>query len=83
MNKLFFLYSKVIHKFDDLIIKKVKWLSKVRRSKIKNKDFTIISNNCWGGYVYRYYGLEYNSPTIGGYFFSEDYIKFLKNLIII
>lgn len=48
MNKLFFLYSKVIHKLDDLIIKKVKWLSKVRRSKIKNKDFTIISNNCWG-----------------------------------
>lgn len=80
MNKLIFLYSKVIHKLDDLIIKKVKWLSKVRRNKIKNKNFTIISNNCWGGYVYRYYGLEYNSPTIGGYFFSEDYIKFLKKL---
>lgn len=42
--------------------------------------FTIISNNCWGGHVYRFFGLEYNSPTIGLFFFADDYIKFLKDL---
>lgn len=43
-------------------------------------DFCIISNNCWGGSVYRYFGLPYSSPTIGGYFFAEEYIKFVSNL---
>lgn len=33
-----------------------------------------------GGHVYRYFGLPYSSPTIGCYFYAEDYIKFCKNL---
>lgn len=45
-----------------------------------NKPFTIISNNCWGGLVYQYYNLEYDTPTIGLYFFANDYIKFISNL---
>lgn len=44
------------------------------------KPFTIISNNCWGGLVYQYYNLEYDTPTIGLYFFANDYIKFISNL---
>lgn len=52
----------------------------LRRRRLNNTDFTIISNNCWGGHVYRRYGLEYKSPTIGLYFYAEDYIKFLSNL---
>lgn len=52
-----------------------------RRKKIQGHyPFTIISNNCWGGHVYRYFNLPYDSPTIGLYFFSDDYIKFLSNL---
>lgn len=47
---------------------------------LKDKEFTIISNNCWGGWVYRYYGIRYNSPTIGLFFISEDYLRFIKNL---
>lgn len=45
-----------------------------------NIEFTIISNNCWAGHVYRYFGLPYSSPTIGLFFFSEDYIKFVSDL---
>lgn len=45
-----------------------------------NSNFTIISNNCWAGHVYRYYNLPYNTPTVGLFFFSEDYIKFIYNL---
>jgi uncharacterized protein (DUF1919 family) len=53
----------------------------IRRSKISAPDtLTIISNNCWGGHVYRYFGIQYNSPTVGMYFYAEDYIKFLSNL---
>ncbi len=54
--------------------------SKSRAKRINNTDFTIISNNCWGGHVYRRYGLEYLSPTVGLYFFSEDYIHLLGDL---
>lgn len=56
------------------------YLGKVRCKMLNNTDFTIISNNCWGGYVYRYFGLPYKSPTIGLFIYSDDYIKFVKNL---
>ena len=57
-----------------------KYFAKSRRNKLISTDFTIISNNCWGGHVYRYYGLPYSSPTIGLYFSSSEYIKFCSNL---
>ena len=31
-----------------------------RSKKLINKDFTIISNNCWGGMVYEAYDLKKN-----------------------
>lgn len=51
-----------------------------RNKKLTNKDFTIISNNCWGGMLYESYNLPKQSPTVGLFFFAEDYIKFLKDL---
>ena len=53
---------------------------KIRRHGLINTNFSCISNNCWGGVMYEYYGLQKQSPTVGGYFFAEDYIKFVKNL---
>lgn len=50
------------------------------RRLIKNRDFTLISNNCWGGHAYRYFGRNYTSPTVGLYFSSKDYLKFVYNL---
>lgn len=47
---------------------------------LKYKNYTIISNNCWGGWVYRYYGHKYSSPTVGNFIMSSDYLKFVKNL---
>lgn len=48
--------------------------------KLKNKDFTIISNNCWGGIISEKYGLKKNSPTCGLLIEGEDYIKFCRKL---
>ena len=59
---------------------KRKIFSKFMNGKLLNQDFTIISNNCWGGMVYESYNLPKNSPTVGLYFFASDYIKFLNNL---
>lgn len=50
-----------------------------RNDLLKYKDITIISNNCWGGLCYKYLNLPFFSPTIGLYFFAEDYLKFVSN----
>lgn len=55
-------------------------LGKIKNKMLKNKDFTIISNNCWGGIIYRDFNLQYNSPTVGLFFMAEDYIKFIYDL---
>lgn len=56
------------------------YIGPIRRRLLKCEKFTIISNNCWGGHVYRYFNMEYLSPTIGLYFYAHDYIKFCQNL---
>lgn len=47
---------------------------------IKNKNFSVISNNCWAGRLYQYLDMPYLSPTAGLYFFAPDYIKFVSDL---
>lgn len=56
------------------------YLGGCRKKKLDNKDFTIFSNNCWAGHVYRFFDLPYLSPTVGLYFFADDYIRFVTNL---
>lgn len=53
---------------------------KARRRKLDNTNFTIISNNCWGGTVYEAYNLPKESPTVGMFFMADDYIKFISDL---
>ena len=52
----------------------------IPRRRLKNKKFTIISDNCWAGKVYQELGLPYQTPFIGMFVFSPDYIKMLKNI---
>lgn len=56
------------------------FLASYRRKKINNVDFSIISNNCWGGYVYRFFGLPYLTPTVGLYINPKDYFRFLSDI---
>lgn len=52
----------------------------IKRKKFKYTDFTIISNNCFGGIVYRNNAIPYNTPTAGLFFMADDYIKFIYNM---
>ena len=52
----------------------------IKKRKLKCKNFTIISNNCFGGVFYRNNNLEYMSPTCGLFIMPKDYIKFIYNL---
>ena len=59
------------------------YLAPMRREKAGlggGNSLNIISNNCWGGHVYRYFGLSYSSPTVGMYLYTPEYIRFLKNI---
>jgi uncharacterized protein (DUF1919 family) len=54
-------------------------LTHYERRMLRNQDFSIISNDCVAGGMYRKLGISYNTPTVGLFFFAEDYIKFLEN----
>lgn len=53
---------------------------KIRSIRIRNKQVTIISNNCWGGFMYQSCRIKYNSPFIGLYMYAPEYIALLRNL---
>lgn len=55
------------------------WKYRNQRKALKNKQFTIISDNCWGGRIYQELGLPYQSPFIGLFIYSPDYVKLLAN----
>ncbi len=70
----------------DTVESQIKWgftdryFSALQRRKLKNRDFSIIGNNCFAGGMYHKFGLQYNTPTIWTYIFPDDYIRFLENL---
>lgn len=64
----------------DKIKKKIKKIiGNANRIGLKNRDFTIISNNCWGGFVYQKFNLKYRTPFVGLFIFAPDYIELLEN----
>lgn len=67
------IYTKCVALGDKVFVKQ-------RKKKLNNTDFSIICNNCWGGYVYRRYGLPYLTPTVGLYFFAEDFVKLCSDV---
>lgn len=72
----------IIYEIFRLLARKfyLKYTYRCRRQMINNDEFTIISNNCWGGIVYQSYGIRYNTPTVGLFIMADDYIKLLTNL---
>ena len=71
MNAIKSFLKPLYHK----LVRMAKWW---RRIGLDCKDFTIISNNCTGGYVYQYFGISYKTPTEGIYFITSDYIKIVE-----
>lgn len=49
------------------------------RTKLKQREFTLISNNCWGGFIYQKYGLKYRTPTIGLFILGHDFVKLARD----
>ena len=50
------------------------------RNYLNHNDFTILSSNCLASRIYQVFNLPYNSPTIGLFFYGDDFIKFISKL---
>lgn len=55
------------------------WRNKYEQSWLKNKDFTILSQNCIGSIMYHDLGQQFRSPTINMLFTPSGFLKFVKN----
>ena len=71
------LLERIVHKVDE---KTIPLFADFKRAKLNNTDFTIISNNCWGGVCYNQFGIKKLSPTVGCFIMTDDYLKFITNL---
>ncbi len=56
------------------------WRTAASASRLENREISILSNNCCGGFIYKDMKLQFLSPTIGLFFFTPDYIRFLSGL---
>lgn len=48
-------------------------------NRLQNKNFVLISNNCFGGEAYQWLNLPYNTPFIGLFLYGGCYLKLLQN----
>lgn len=50
------------------------------RARHRRKDFTVVSNDCWGGEVYSWLGLPYSTPFVGLFVPGPDYARLVSDL---
>lgn len=53
---------------------------RIKRKKLKNKDFTLLCNNCTGAFILHDLNVQYNSPCVNLFIEEADFIKFVKRL---
>lgn len=75
-NKLYSLYKN----YRKRLCQKLKYGREKRR--LKNNEFSIISNACFGGFIYHNLSKEFLSPTINLWIGADydDFMKFLLNM---
>lgn len=67
MRRLLEKYYRIISRF-------------ILRRRLKNKNFTILTDTCIGGVIYHELGLQFLSPTINLWMHDKDFYKFVNNL---
>ena len=68
------------HVWEPLKVWRRRFAARLMRRRVTNKNFTIISNDCFGGMAYEELGLRYDSPFVGLFVVPEDYLKLLRDL---
>ena len=68
------------HVWEPLKLWRRRVAAQIMRARVTNRDFTIISNDCFGGMAYEELGMRYDSPFAGLFLVPEDYMQLLRNL---
>lgn len=55
-------------------------INKINRRRLKNHNFTILSNNCIGALISHDLGERFLTPTVNLFLSTEDFVKFVENL---
>lgn len=55
-------------------------LRAIERKRLKNKDFSLVTNNCIGGVISHDMHLQFRSPTVNLCFENEQFIIFCEHL---
>lgn len=56
-----------------------KWVMAKKRKALTNKSFSFLCNNCNGGIISHDLGLQFRSPTINLFFYSDHFLRFCEN----
>lgn len=61
------------------ISKKQARINDLNRSRLTNRDFTLICSNCAGGIIYHSLGCRFKSPFINLYLSNNDFLYAMEN----
>ncbi len=50
------------------------------RLRLKNRGFCIVASNCWGSRIYKELNFPFNTPFVGLFIHSPDYLRLLSDL---
>ena len=56
-----------------------KGVNKKNRERLKNSDFSLLCNNCNGGIISHDLGLQFRSPTVNLFFYSDHFFRFCED----
>jgi uncharacterized protein (DUF1919 family) len=68
------------HVWEPVKVWRRQFAAQLMRRRVTNRDFTIISNDCWGGMAYEELGMRYDTPFVGLFLVLEDYMRLLRRL---
>lgn len=51
----------------------------IDRRRLRNKSFSLISNDCWGAEVYKHFDMPFNTPFIGLMLQAPCFVKLAQN----
>lgn len=50
------------------------------RARLRTRDFTVVSNNCWGAHIYKCLGEPYRTPFVGLFLAPACYVTLVPRL---
>ena len=71
--------NNFINKIEEFIKNRDEHITSIR-SRLTNKDFSLFTNNCLGGFIYHDLGLKFLSPTINLRIKPKEFISFVGDL---